>query len=180
MSTTVEPALPTFLPGSFRIESGTKSDYVALEHFHYLPKRPSSWAKILRIVHRDENKCDERVIAVAVLSFPTLASHPREEALRMKEMTFRERIAFANQHIRSISRVIVHPQFRSLGLASTLVREIIARCPTRYVEAHALMGRAHPFFKSAGMREITPDRVGAPMYYLFDRGTRDTGDPHID
>ena len=171
MCVSTEPTLPTFLPGSFRMEPGTKSDYITLEHFHYLPKRPSSWAKILRIVYRDEEKGDERVVAVAVLSYPTLSSHLREQALRLKELTFRERIAFANAHIRSISRVIVHPQFRSLGLASMLVRELIARCPTRYVEAHALMGRAHPFFKSAGMREITPDRAGTPMYYLFDRET---------
>ena len=47
---------------------------------------------------------------------------------------------FVNANVRTISRVVVHPQFRSVGLAVALVRCLIGQCETRYVEALAVMG----------------------------------------
>lgn len=162
--------MPTFLPGSFIIERGSCGDYLALEHFHYLPKRPSSWALVLRIVYRErEIENNARVIAVGVLSYPVLSCRLRERVLGLTQLDRQSQGAFANRHIRIISRVIVHPQFRALGLASLLVRQLIDSCPTRYVEALALMGRAHPFFKSAGMHEIQPPTPNGPVYYLIDK-----------
>ncbi len=162
-------SLPTFLPGSFAIERGCRRDYLALEHFHYLPKRPSSWALVLRIVYRERDAPEQaRVIAVGVLSYPVLSCRLRERVLGLTRYNKARRIVFANRHIRSISRVIVHPQFRALGLASLLVRQLIESCPTRYVEALAVMGRAHPFFKCAGMREYLSEADSRPVYYLFD------------
>ncbi len=83
----------------------------------------------------------------------------------------RRKLAFVNQNIRTISRVIVHPQFRSLGLASRLVRCACTEATTRYVEAFAVMGRVHPFFEKGGMRRqgAIDGRVDGPVYYLFDR-----------
>ena len=60
--------------------------------------------------------------------------------------------------------MIVHPQFRSLGIASALVRRVLDDCPVRCVEAFAVMGRIVPFFERAGMREVCDG------YFLFDRG----------
>jgi GNAT superfamily N-acetyltransferase len=74
--------------------------------------------------------------------------------------------------------VIVHPQFRGLGIASQLVRRICDECPTRYVEAIAAMGEVHPFFERAGMRKIEGDANGR-AYFIFDRdggATEDTED----
>jgi GNAT superfamily N-acetyltransferase len=75
--------------------------------------------------------------------------------------------------------VIIHPQFRSLGLASALVRHVCEQCTTRYVEAYAVMGRVHPFFEKGGMIRHDRDDDDArsssstgPVYYLFDRGDR--------
>jgi N-acetylglutamate synthase-like GNAT family acetyltransferase len=74
-----------------------------------------------------------------------------------------------NRHVRTISRVIVHPQFRALGIASQLVRRILQDCPTRYVEAVAAMGAVHPFFERAGMTRVEPATAAEPAYFLFDR-----------
>ncbi|HVT87404.1 MAG TPA: GNAT family N-acetyltransferase, partial [Tepidisphaeraceae bacterium] len=84
---------------------------------------------------------------------------------------FREHLLFANEQIRTISRVVVHPQFRSIGLSSVLVRCLIQQCSTRYVEALAQMGRAHPFFEKAGMRRIDPVNEKTPVYFIYDRAS---------
>jgi predicted N-acetyltransferase YhbS len=72
--------------------------------------------------------------------------------------------------VRTIARVIVHPQFRGLGVAARLVRRICNECPTRYVEAFAAMGDVHPFFEHAGMTRVPPTRAGEAAYFIFDRG----------
>ena len=167
-----------FLPGRLWIERGTVRDYRALARFHYAPGDPATWAGVWRCLYawkdqwRYENcklridNCQlpidgERVVGVAVLSFPTLLSRARVGALRLRG---RQRGAvFVNRHVRTISRVIVHPQFRSLGIASALVRRICCDCTTRYVEAMAAMGRVHPFFERGGMKRI------GEGYFLFDR-----------
>jgi ABC-type ATPase with predicted acetyltransferase domain len=81
-------------------------------------------------------------------------------------------LCFINRHIRTISRVIVHPQFRALGLSSLLVRCICKHCDTRYTEAMAVMGRAHPFFEKGGMQRFEPGVPDGPIYYLHTRRRR--------
>jgi ABC-type ATPase with predicted acetyltransferase domain len=110
-------------------------------------------------------------VAVGVVSYPTLAHRERERILRLKGMSNEARARFVNEHVRTISRVAVHPTFRSLGLAGVLVKCILYHCSTRYVEAMAVMGRAHPFFELAGMKRV-PAGDGEeerPVYYLYDR-----------
>ncbi|MDB5323240.1 MAG: glutamine transporter ATP-binding protein [Phycisphaerales bacterium] len=165
-------ALQTFLPGELRLTRGTPQDYRALERFHYRPKSPATWAGVW-VVQYDDGTSAARLVAVAVLSYPTVNSSARDRALGMGDWPARRKLAFVNQHVRTISRVIVHPQFRSLGLASQLVRRACAEAPTRYVEAFAVMGRVHPFFEKGGMtRQAAVDgRMDGPVYYLFDRAS---------
>ena len=98
------------------------------------------------------------------------------EAVRGQDYVFNlagksygEQLRFANANLRTISRVIVHPQFRALGLSTQLIRCLCAHCPTRYVEASAMMGRAHPLFERAGMTRVEPQGDDEPIYYIFDR-----------
>ncbi|HYO10723.1 MAG TPA: hypothetical protein VER17_17290 [Tepidisphaeraceae bacterium] len=110
-----------------------------------------------------------QLVAVAVLSYPTPQLRARERALALVGPRYGAKLAFVNAHVRTISRVIVHPQFRSLGLASALVRCVLLNCPVRYVEAVATMGDVHPFFERAGMTRIPPAGQGEAAYFLFDR-----------
>jgi GNAT superfamily N-acetyltransferase len=162
--------LQTFLPGELRLTRGTARDYRALERFHYRPKSPATWAGVW-VVHYDEGSSMSRPVAVAVLSYPTVNSAARDRALDLAGWEPRRKLGFVNRHVRTISRVIVHPQFRSLGLASQLVRQICDEAPTRYTEAYAVMGRVHPFFEKGGMtRQAAIDaQACGPVYYLFDR-----------
>ena len=115
-----------------------------------------------------------RVVAVGVLSYPTLALRARDEVLGLRGMNERERIAFVNSNVRTISRVVVHPQFRAAGLAVALVRCLIEHCDTRYVESLAVMGRAHPFFEKAGMRRVDQGE-GRPVYYWWEKSKDEVG-----
>ncbi len=204
--------LPDFLPGRFALSRGRPSDYFALEHFHYLPKRPATYANVW-VVRYDEardaqtamppqaaalsvalrfgnldarespwrsasrhgaNPDAPRVVAVGVLSFPCFRSTPRERLLNLRGLSHRDRTRFCNAHVRTVSRVVVHPQFRGLGLASELVRKLIDICPTRYVEASAVMAHVHPFFAAAGMRRVEDehgkhDDTTRPAYFIFDK-----------
>jgi hypothetical protein len=93
---------------------------------------------------------------VLVESYPALSCALREVALggRYRDMPDRAQAArLLNREVRCISRVVVHPQWRGLGLAVRLVREALATMTTVYTEALAAMGQVHPFFKKAGMIE---------------------------
>jgi len=56
-----------------------------------------------------------------------------------------------NRELRIISRVVVAPNWRGLGLASRLVAETLGQVGTPYIEALAAMGEMHPMFVRAGM-----------------------------
>lgn len=65
------------------------------------------------------------------------------------------RLSLINKNIRCISRVIIEPRFRGLGLAAKLARETMPLMKTPIIEAMAVMGRVNPFFEKAGMRPLT-------------------------
>ena len=154
-----------FLPGTLRITPGNWRDYKLLSRFHYRPKHPATWSRIWTIRHTAPGGI-ERVVAVAVVSYPTRCSAPRYRVLGVHGWRRRD-LCFINRHVRTISRVIVHPQFRALGLSSTLVRWMCQHCYTRYLEASAQMGRAHPFFERGGMEKHEPAVPNGPIYYLY-------------
>jgi GNAT superfamily N-acetyltransferase len=109
-----------------------------------------------------------RTVAVGVLSYPKLSCRPRERWFHLSGSTAMK-ARFVNAHLRTISRVVVHPQFRSLGLSSALIRCLCERCNTRFVEAIAVMGHVHPLFTRAGMTHLNPARLDEPAYFLLDR-----------
>ena len=65
----------------------------------------------------------------------------------------------------TISRVIVHPIYRSQGLSVRLVRHILRTSPAPLVEALAVMGRFHPFFERAGMTPYVDEDLRYVYYY---------------
>jgi GNAT superfamily N-acetyltransferase len=166
--------LPDFLPGRFVIELGSARDYHDLAKFHYCAGRPATWARILAVRFESARReVRSPAVAVAVLSFPTPSCRARERYFRLTGCA-RDKLLFINTHLRTISRVIVHPQFRSVGLSSILVEQLCRESSTRYVEALARMGSVHPMFERAGMTRVGPLIPGDPAYYVFDREASDT------
>ena len=154
---------------SLSIGSGNSRDYDALSRFHYRPGRPATFAAVYTIRHTPPlyTRLPPQLAAVAVLSWPTLSLHIREQILGLSALPAPNRHRWLNTNLRTISRVIVHPAFRSLGLATLLIRHILNNCPTRYIESLALMGHLHPMFENAGMRAFVPSRDDRPVYYLW-------------
>ncbi len=158
---------PNFLPGHLRLSRGSWRDYLELARFHYRPRHPRTWSQIWAI--RFDAPCaPSRLAAVAVVSYPMRFATGRRRALGLHG-TLGDDLRFINRHVRTITRVIVHPQFRSMGLSSQLVRCICAHSDTRYVEALAVMGRAIPFFERGGMERFEPAAPDGPVYYLYKR-----------
>lgn len=60
-------------------------------------------------------------------------------------------LSLLNTYVRCISRVIIDPRYRGLGLASRLVKETMPLTGAAMVEASSVMGMLHPFFERAGM-----------------------------
>lgn len=151
--TTPRDALP--------IVTGQRADYLALKAHHYRPGHPATMTRILTIYDNTASASDRflqrpqqpRPIAVLVESLATLSCSLRDRALggRYGHLPPMQRSALLNQELRCISRVIVDPRYRGLGLAVGLVRHALASATTRYTEALAVMGRVSPFFDRAGM-----------------------------
>ncbi|MBS7605039.1 MAG: hypothetical protein QXR84_00395 [Candidatus Bathyarchaeia archaeon] len=59
-----------------------------------------------------------------------------------------------NEKLNIISRVVIHPKYRSTGLGQKIVKETLQLCGTPYVEMIAVMAKYNPFAEKAGMRKI--------------------------
>lgn len=153
------------VPGTFAARIGAAADYRRLARFHYAPSAPASFALTIAIDHLIGP--GRRVVAVGVLSYPALNCRPREQALALRQVPREWRYVILNRHLRTISRVIVHPQYRGVGLATSVVRCLLAQAPTRYVEAISRLATHHPLFERAGMRKVLD------TYYLVDRRGND-------
>jgi predicted GNAT family acetyltransferase len=59
-----------------------------------------------------------------------------------------------NDEIARISRVVIHPKFRGIGLGEFLVKETLPKVEAKVVEVLAVMARYNPFFERAGMLRV--------------------------
>ena len=95
------------------------------------------------------------VVGIIVYTMPAANLELRNIATGGRFSGFGDRrlqLQMVNKHIRCISRVIIEPRYRGLGLASMLVRETIPKIDVEIIEALAVMGTINPFFERAGMR----------------------------
>jgi hypothetical protein len=75
-------------------------------------------------------------------------------ALHLRGQTFPEyknNFKLVNGEILRLARVIVHPKFRGISLATELVRQTLPKVNCRIVECVAAMAKYNPFFEKAGM-----------------------------
>ena len=93
------------------------------------------------------------VAAVLVVSPPVLCCRGRNVATGKRYVSPDRRAStgLLNAEIECISRVVVHPIYRSCGLAVRLVRHALRTTQMPLIEALATMGAIHPFFERGGM-----------------------------
>ena len=138
------------------IKKATSEDYAKLSRFHYRSKSvdgaESLWIKdCYKLLFNGE------LIGVVVYS-------PSYLNLKPRNMVFGERYLYTpgdmhkarlvNREIARISRVIIHPKFRGIGLGAFLVRETMPRVNAKVVEVLAVMAKYNPFFEKAGMVKV--------------------------
>lgn len=147
--TRVEPGRLTTPPTlACGIEPGTIADYDALAPLHYCAGRPGAWQRVLRAVHAASGT----LAGVLVVSPPTRLGAWRHRAWPGRYARVDARgLRRLNREVRRISRVIIDPRFRGMGLATALVRAYLNDPITPATEAVAAMAAASPFFASAGM-----------------------------
>jgi ABC-type transport system involved in cytochrome c biogenesis ATPase subunit/N-acetylglutamate synthase-like GNAT family acetyltransferase len=142
------------------VEKGSIEDYHMLSRFHYRTKDedgsvvPGVKAYFKLMFNND-------LIGVIVYSSSYLNLKPRN-------MVFGERYVYTsgdlarakliNEEISRISRVVVHPKFRGVGLGEFLVRETLPKVNAKVVEVLAVMAKYNPFFEKAGMVRVDYQR----------------------
>jgi len=142
-----------------QVVPGNLDNYRELAHYHYRDNHIGPFAAIFTLKPDPllAIRSGAKTVGVIVYTMPTPALELRNIATANLFAGFDRptQLALINQNIRCISRVIIEPRFRSLGLASRLVRETMPQMGVPIVEAMAVMGLVNPFFERAGMKAFT-------------------------
>ena len=124
------------------VEKGSTEDWRKLAGFHYRSHKIVAPRKIFCLKRKEE------LCGVIVYCYPPPTAFGRR--LVLPELSMKE----LNKELSIISRVVVHPKYRTIGLGVKLLRETLAKAGTRYVEMPAVMAKYNPFGEKAGMRKI--------------------------
>lgn len=133
-------------------ERGTILDWHALSALHYAAGDPATTHSYHVLRHPNL----KHPAAVAVVSYPDLHSAARnlatDDAFRIGGS--RQQAMRLNREVLKLSRIVVAPELRSIGLAQTLIENILGQVNCRYFECTTSMGRYSPFLTRLGFREI--------------------------
>lgn len=141
-----------------KIVRGDISDYKQLARYHYREGNLGPHCAIFAVkADRCPGILRKQTVGVIVYTMPSIGAELRNIAMDglLSGMSVRDRLFFVNKNIRNISRVVLEPRFRGIGLAARLVRETLALINVPIVEAMAVMGHVNPFFEKAGMKAYT-------------------------
>ena len=141
------------LINDMKIEPATKEDYEYLKGFHYLQGNPAAPKYRFKLTYKGET------IGIIVYTLTFRALHFRNQLFP----EYKNNIEKVNSDILRISRVIIHPKFRGIGLAQELIKQTLPLVNARIVECVAAMAKYNPFFEKAGMTlagkmELQPDQ----------------------
>jgi len=139
---TNQPAKECSLIKEMHISEGTTEDWRMLAGFHYRSHKIVGPRKIFSL------KRDDELCGVIVYCYPPPTCFGRRIVLPKMSMTE------LNGKLSIISRVVVHPKYRTIGLGAKLVRETLAKAGTPYVEMPAVMAKYNPFAEKAGMLKV--------------------------
>jgi hypothetical protein len=158
------------LLANFSFISGGRSDLRSLLRFHYRAAMPATVALVLCAFERERggegaSRARSEPAAVLCVSYPVLNAPWR--AVAWPELLNADARTL-NACVRCISRVVVDPRYRGIGLSSELVRRYLRTPITVYTESLAAMGGACPFLRAAGMREIELKRSARDERLLRD------------
>jgi GNAT superfamily N-acetyltransferase len=154
--------------GRIAIETGSVKDWLALAKYHYRSARLGPVDRIYRL------KADGRLACVAVYAFPTLQSSVRNRVFAGRyngHALARERHDLLNREMRTLRRLVTHPDWRRRGLAAKLLRVTLPALGIPFVECVSVAARRSSFLEDAGFvccGSVLPGGAAPrPMYYLW-------------
>ena len=114
--------------------------------FHYRSHKIAAPRRIFCL------KRGEELCGVIVYCYPPVTSFGGR--LVLPKMSMKE----LNEKLSVISRVVVHPKYRTIGLGSKPVHDTLSSAGTEYVEMSPVMAKYNPFAEKAGMKRILEQR----------------------
>ncbi len=129
-----------------QIERGTKRDYEYFAAMHYRCSDELGFVDKVFVL-REKRGGD-------LLGIIVYAHAPLELSLRNQATGgyFSGRPERVNAELRTIRRVVIHPDVRGCGLGHWLVRRTMPLVGTAFVETQTFLGEFNPIFQRAGMR----------------------------
>ena len=125
------------------VQEASKEDYMRLAYLHYRGHRVVAPHMFFSMRLGDD------LIGVIAYTYPAPTA-----AGRVKAVGYRPYLKELNEEWTLISRVIVHPKYRTIGLGARLVRDTLRLTGRRHVELTAVMAQYNPFAERAGMKKI--------------------------
>jgi GNAT superfamily N-acetyltransferase len=155
-------------PGRIAIEAGSVEDWHALAKYHYRSARLGPVDRIYRL------KTGGQVVSVAVYAFPTLQSSVRNRVFADRyngHALARERHVLLNREVRTLRRLVTHPDWRRKGLAAKLLRVTLPALDVPFVECVSVAARRSHFLEDAGFvccGSVLPRGTAPrPFYYIW-------------
>lgn len=124
------------------VEEGSMADWRTLATFHYRSHRIVAPRKIF-VLKRGQELC-----GVIVYGYPAVTCFGRR--LMLPKMGMKE----LNDKLSNISRIVVHPKYRTIGLGSKLIKDTLKLAGTQYIEMSAVMAKYNQFAEKAGMAKV--------------------------
>ncbi|MCC6573313.1 MAG: hypothetical protein IT462_05920 [Planctomycetes bacterium] len=143
---------------------GRAGDYARFAHWHYLgTSKPGPSRLVLIAQHEGEP------VGIAIFGHSHMLLGPRRGALPpayWPENVARFGARDLNRDVRLLSRIIVDPRFRGVGVAGKLIADGLRQLGVPYVECLAQMGAFSSFLTSAGFVHAGDCRKPPPLVRL--------------
>ncbi len=137
------PAEECSLTKEMKIEPGYLADWRRLSGFHYRSHNAGASREVYCL------KRGHELCGVIVYCYPPPGCAGRRLVLPGKLS-----MKGLNLGLSTISRIVIHPKYRSIGLGAKLIRETLPRVGTPCVEMIAVMAKYNPFAEKAGMKKV--------------------------
>jgi len=126
------------------VAEGKMENWKQLASFHYRSHSVAGPRKIFCLWRKNGELC-----GVIVYTYPAPQCFGRK-ASGLTKYSMRE----INKRLSAISRVVVHPKYRTIGLGVKLVEETLELVGTEFVEMPDVMAKYNPFAEKAGMTKV--------------------------
>jgi ABC-type lipoprotein export system ATPase subunit/predicted GNAT family N-acyltransferase len=137
------------LTRDLRTQECSQKDIQELLAFHYLGH------EIAAASHTYKMLLDDELVGAVVYSKPqTLQSRLRQKYFPEYRDMDSELARRINAEVLRLSRIVINPKYRGVGLAQKLIEETLPLLNVKLVETVAAMAKHNPFFEKAGFRNF--------------------------